>query len=208
MFTKTWMRATTVLSLLLWAPLCLAGNPTAGYDRMDGDFIKPSKREQPKRNFNLTDRARANPTFTPISASVSEDDRLESRSAKDRNLPGRFRQPSVTHRTAPALTEDETATEGETPQDKGVETVEAADVAPEAGDAPEGVAAPVERPVLFNENQLVYCSKKLFEFHWDVDCPMLKNVKPTRLTYKEAREARYTQCTACAARLLNAPSTR
>lgn len=208
MFTMTWMRATTVLSLLLWAPLCLAGNPTTGYDRMDGDFIKPSKREQPKRNFNLADQARSKATYTETSASVTGDDRLESRSAKDRNLPGRFRQPVEAHKTAPALTEDGAATEGETTQGKGVETVEAADVAPDGVTTPEGVADAVERPVLFNENQLVYCSKKLFEFHWDVDCPMLKNVKPTRLTYKDVREARYTECTACAARLLNTPATR
>lgn len=208
MFTITWMRATAVLCLLLWAPLCLAGNPTTGYDRMDGDFIKPSKREQPKRNFNLADQARSKATYTETSALVSSDDRLESRTAKDRNLPGRFRQPVEVRKTAPALTSDEAATEGDALQDKGVETVEAADVAPDAGTAPEGVADAVGRPALFNENQLVYCSKKLFEFHWDVDCPMLKNVKPTRLTYKDAREARYTECTACAARLLNSPATR
>ena len=202
MFTIAWMRTTTVLTLIVLALPCLAQNSGPGYDRMDGDFIKPSKREQPKRNFNLAEQARTKATYTETSASVTGDDRLESRIAKDRSLPGRFRQPVEVRKTAPALTEDEATTEGKTTQDESVETVEAEDV------ATEGVADPVERRVLFNENQLVFCSKKLFEFHWDVDCPMLKNVKPTRLTYKDAREARYTECTACAARLLNAPATR
>lgn len=212
MFTKRWIRITTMCTLFLLALPCLA--QSSGYDRMDGDVIKPSKREQPKRNFNLTKPTRdsnapvqrsgdaaSGVTYTRTLSPISEDDRQESRAAKDRKTPERFRQPVDTHLSVPAAGDEAEKAQDGAKADKAIETREAEDV------VMEDVAAPAAKPLPLDENQLVFCSKRLHEFHWDVDCPMLKNVKPTRLTYKVAREARFTECTACgAARLESAPT--
>ena len=212
MFTKRWIRITTMCTLFLLALPCLA--QSSGYDRMDGDVIKPSKREQPKRNFNLTKPTRdsnapvqrsgdaaSGVTYTRTLSPISEDDRQESRAAKDRKTPERFRQPVGSHLSVPAAGDEAEKAQDGAKADKAIETREAEDV------VMEDVAAPAAKPLPLDENQLVFCSKRLHEFHWDVDCPMLKNVKPTRLTFKVAREARYTECTACgAARLESAPT--
>lgn len=187
------------LLLVAGASPVWAQNSSSGFDRMEGDVIRPRVREVPKRNFNLSGKKRvgtesvrssANPrsgtaaTYQPISGSAAQDDRFESRAAKDRNKPDRFRQPEGENTAVQRKNE-----EVETPKadEQAVSTQEATDVA-------EPVAA-TPRPI--NENQLVYCSKRLLEFHWDQNCAMLKNVEPTRLTYKVARDARYAECTAC-----------
>lgn len=211
MFTKRWIWITTMCTLFLMALPCLA--QSSGYDRMDGDVIKPSKREQPKRNFNLTKPTRdpnapvqrsgdaaSGVTYTRTLSPISEDDRQESRAAKDRKTPDRFRQPVDTHQSVPATVDEAKKAQDGATADKTIETREAEDVVVED--------MPAAKPLPLDENQLVFCSKRLHEFHWDVDCPMLKNVKPTRLTYKVAREARYTECTACGAVRLESSPTR
>lgn len=176
-----------------------AQSSSSGFDRMEGDVIRPNVREVPKRNFNLSGKKRvgtesvrssANPrsgtatTYQPVSGSAAQDDRFESRAAKDRNKADRFRQPGDETTAVPRKREEVEKPQAE---DEVVSTQEATDV--------EAPAAATPRP--FDENQLVYCSKRLLEFHWDQNCAMLKNVEPTRLTYKDARAARYAECTAC-----------
>jgi hypothetical protein len=208
MFTFKWIRAMAVLSLtLLLAFPCYAQVSGAGYDRMDGDYIKPSKRAQPKRNFNLATQERANSettrrvgeyrsaTSATRASAWREDDREESRAARDRKTPGRNPQASSESPRASDDTEVAPPVSGEAVKaNQDYETTEASDVAAEL------TTVPVERALPVDEHQLVYCSKRLLEFHWDVDCPMLTNVKPTRLTYKLAKEGRYTECTSCGAK--------
>ena len=207
MFTVKRIRAMVVLFLTLLMGFPCYGQSSAGYDRMDGDYIKPSKREQPTRNFNLATQERANSEKSrrvgeyrsATSASRAnvrrEDDREESRAAQDRTSPSRNRQAVSEARQASDDPEVTPLESGEAVQaNQGYETTEASDVAAEL------TTAPVEHALPVNENQLVYCSRKLLEFHWDVECPMLTNVKPTRLTYRVAKEGRYTECTSCGAK--------
>ena len=60
MFTLKWIRATVLIVCLVIGVPCLAQNAGTGYDRMDGNYVKPSRREQPKRNFNNTTKERLN----------------------------------------------------------------------------------------------------------------------------------------------------
>lgn len=198
----TFSRVCSCLCILAIAALPVGAQQSAsGYDRMEGDVIRPNVREVPKRNFNLSGKKRVGTeavrssansrsgtaaTYQPVGGSAAQDDRFESRTAKDRNKADRFRQPSDATAAAPRKNEVE---EKPKAKDVAVSTQEATDVE-------EPVAS---SPKPFNENQLVYCSKRLLEFHWDPKCAMLKNVEPTRLTYKVAREARYAECTACGA---------
>lgn len=205
MFTSMWIRAMAVCSLtLVLAFPCYGQSSTSGYDRMDGDYVKPSKRAQPKRNFNLATQARADgessrrvTEYRSASSATRanarrEDDREESRAVQTRKTSGRNSQdslkPSDDTNVAPPESDERT----KSPQ--GYETTEATDVADDAS------TTPVERAAPVNDNQLVYCSKTLLEFHWNAECPMLKNVKPTRLTYKQARDSRYAECTSCGAK--------
>ena len=205
MFTFKWIRAMAVLSLTWLLVFPTFGQASgAGYDRMDGNFIKPSKRAQPKRNFNLATQERASgettrriverrsATSADRASASREDDREESRAAKERKVPERFRQTETDGGHSPEVTEVAPLEAGEAVKsDKGYETTEASDVVEKKA------APPVPRPAPIDENQLVYCSKRLLEFHWDAACSMLKNVKPTRLTYKLAKEGRYVECIYC-----------
>jgi len=208
MFTVKWIRAMAVLSLtLLLGFPCYGQSSDAGYDRMDGDYIKPSIRAQPTRNFNLATQERANSEssrrvgeYRSVSSATRshaqrEDDREESRAAHDRKSPSPNRPANSEPRQTsddPEVISPDSGKSGKASQ--GYETTEASDVTTDL------TTAPVEPALSINENQLVYCSRSLLEFHWDVDCPMLKNVKPTRLTYGVAREGRYTECTSCGAK--------
>lgn len=204
MFTFKWIRAIAMITLIVLALPCLGQTSGGGYDRMDGNFIKPSTRAQPKRNFNLATQERANgessrrigesrsATSATRSQTWHEDDREESRAAHGRKSPAQSPQADSDGTGASKGTEVAPPESGESVKaTKGYETTEASDVVVEPA------AAPVARPAPIDENQLVYCSKRLLEFHWDVDCSMLKNVKPTRLTYKVAKESRYVECIYC-----------
>ena len=207
MFTCKWIRATAIITLTVLALPCLGQTSGGGYDRMDGNFIKPSKRAQPKRNFNLATQERANSessrrvgesrsaTSATRSKTWHEDDREESRAAEGRKSPAHRPQADSDGSGLPEGTEVSPPESGEAVKANiGYETTEASDVVAEPA------AAPVARPAPADENQLVYCSKRLLEFHWDVECSMLKNVKPTRLTYKVAKESRYVECIYCSAK--------
>lgn len=200
MFTTTWNRAVAVFAFALVALPGLAQNAGSGYDRMDGDYVKPSKREQPKRNFNNITKERLNIYKVKRAAnsrsgtglqyvvdqdSVPADDSHESRRAADRSVDSKGDSNTDASITAP---------ETDSKSDGALQTTEAADVSAEEA-APEVLPSRSVDP-----NQMVFCSKRLMEFHWDQECAMLKNVRPTRLTYSDAKEARYTECTACGAK--------
>ncbi len=204
MFTLKWIRATAVFAFLVMGLPCLAQNAGSGYDRMDGDYVKPSKREQPKRNFNNTTKERLNIYRVKRSANsragtemryvvstdtVPADDSHESRRAKDRSVavPGNEgAEIQLDDPAAAVATERDASESGE-----DLETTEAVDVVTEE------VTPKVLPSRSVDPHQMVFCSKRLMEFHWDQECAMLRNVKPTRLTYSDAKEARYTECTAC-----------
>lgn len=204
MFTMKWIRATAVFVFLVLGLPCLAQNAGVGYDRMDGDYVKPSKREQPKRNFNNTAKERLNIYKVKRSANsragtgmqyvvskdtVPADDSHESRRAKDRSIVIQSDEGAGIQLDETA---DPTAAEAEgSDSENGLRTTEAVDVVSEAV-MPEVLPSRAVDP-----NLMVFCSKRLMEFHWDQACSMLKNVKPTRLTYSDAKEAHYTECTAC-----------
>lgn len=204
MFTLKWIRAMAVFVFLVLGLPCLAQNAGSGYDRMDGDYIKPSTREQPKRNFNNTAKERLNIYKVKRSANsragtemqyvvstdtVPADDSHESRRAKDRSVAVEGDEGTEIQLDEPA---DAVATEGEgSESDEGLQTTEAVNVVSEE------VTPEVLPSSSVDPNQMVFCSKRLMEFHWDQECSMLKNVKPTRLTYSDAKEAHYTKCTAC-----------
>lgn len=202
MFTFKWIRAVAVLSLTLLLAFPTFGQKSgAGYDRMDGNFIKPSTRTQPKRNFNLATQERASSessrrvvesrsaTSATRSRTWHEDDREESRESQGRTSSRNNSQADSDGRGASDGTEVAPSESGES-----VKTTEASDVVVEQ------TTVPAERPAPVDENQLVYCSKRLLEFHWDAACSMLKNVKPTRLTYKVAKEGGYVECIYCGAK--------
>jgi hypothetical protein len=203
MFTLKWIRAMVVFTFFALALPSFAQGP-GGYDRMDGDFIKPSKREQPKRNFNNitkeplnvyrvkrsgNPRSETSAQYTATTEPLPQNDSGETRRAKDRSIGEQALDAEANEVEVP--TEALTGNDGDSKAATGYETAEAADVIPEEA-APEVLPARTVDP-----NQLVFCSKRLMEFHWDQDCPMLKNVRPTRLTFSDAKEARYTECTAC-----------
>ncbi len=204
MFTTTWIRAMAVFTFIVVALPCLAQNAGTGYDRMDGDYVKPSKREQPKRNFNITTKERLNVYKVKRSANsragtgiqyvvstdaVPGDDSHESRRAKDRSITVQGHDDDdreLEHSGEGAETEAE-----DRDSDNELQTTEAVDVVSEE------IVPQVLPSRTVDPDQMVFCSKRLMEFHWDQECAMLKNVKPTRLTYSDAKEARYTECTAC-----------
>lgn len=203
MFTLKWIRATVLVVCLVIGVPCLAQNAGTGYDRMDGNYIKPSRREQPKRNFNNTTKERLNIYKVKRSANsragtdvryvVSQegdpkDDSQESRRAKDRSVTLQGERTEIELEDSM----DIVAPEGEVSESgEGVQTTEAVDVVIEET-TPQLLPSSSIDP-----DQMVFCSKRLMEFHWTEDCAMLKNVKPTRLTYSDAKEAHYTECTAC-----------
>ncbi len=204
MFTLKWIRATAIFALLVLGLPCFAQNASGGYDRMDGDYVKPSKREQPKRNFNNITKERLNIYKVKRSANsragtgmqyvVSDDappanDSNESRRAKDRSVTLQGEEGTEVQLDEPS---DSITTDGDaSASGEGLKTTEAADVVSEE-------AVPKVLPSRsVDPNQMVFCSKRLMEFHWDQDCAMLKNVRPTRLTYSDAKEAHYTECTHC-----------
>ena len=203
MFTLKWIRATVLVVCLMIGVPCLAQNAGTGYDRMDGNYVKPSRREQPKRNFNNTTKERLNIYKVKRSANsragadvqyvVSqdgdpEDDSQESRRAKDRSITVQGERTEIELEDSVEVE----APEGEDSESgEGIQTTEAVDVVVEEP-APQVLPSRSIDP-----DQMVFCSKRLMEFHWDQECAMLKNVKPTRLTYSDAKEAHYTECTAC-----------
>jgi len=207
MFTTTWIRAVAVFAFVAVTLPCRAQNAGTGYDRMDGDYVKPSKREQPKRNFNnvtkerlyiykskrsANSRAGTGLQYAVSGDAVPRDDSNESRRAKDRLITDPVDAGVEIQLDEPADMDDSKQDASESGD--GLQTTEAVDVVAEE-EVPEVLPSRAVDP-----NQMVFCSKRLMEFHWDVDCAMLKNVRPTRLTYSDAKEAHYTECTACGAK--------
>lgn len=205
MFTIRWIRTTIIFTLILLALPGLAQSTGGGYDRMDGDFIKPSKREQPKRNFNITNKERLNIYSVRRSANPRAGTGMTYTTTSDGSATGKIDEDvaSTNRSTSDATGNPENTQSGESGQDgkvapdaesnsqTGIKTTEAMDVVEDAD------MESIQRPLAVSETQLVFCSKRLMEYHLDQNCPMLKNVNPTRLTYAEAKATRYTACTEC-----------
>lgn len=47
------------------------------------------------------------------------------------------------------------------------------------------------------EDRVVFCSREIYEYHLDRDCPMLDGTTPTPRRLKFAKSGRYTECSAC-----------
>lgn len=220
MYILKWIQAAVLtLTLVILALPAQAGNPAGGYDRMDGDFVRPNRRPTPKRDFsNAPEGERVNTYSAERRTSTFRTQRNQSRSSAWRrgtaskmvNPQARPYLPHVTRVTPepnandrfPQPEESSGEVSGESvveyePDERGTSPV-AARRSPEDG---EPTAAPEPLPTVgTSEARLVYCSKTLHEYHLDPNCAMLTNYRPTPMSYESAKAANYVECTHCGSR--------
>lgn len=212
MFTFKWIRTAIILSCLLFVLPGLADVGTGSYDRMEGDYVRPNRRPTPTRNFNsaLPKSERLNAYTASRRAKVNSRSRSPRGSANRRINPQDLPYEPHVNRVSPDLSTLNRYSESD--GDSGELSALQSDItAPGESSEPvdemraeetEGAPVAVEPQMLqenplVDETQLVYCSRHLREYHWDRNCRMLKGVRPTRLTLKSAKEAKYVECTAC-----------
>lgn len=211
MFARMWIGPMiAALAVVLSLP-CAAEVSASGYDRMDGDYIRPNRRPTPKRNFNTT---------------LSESDRLNiysvKRSGKSRAGMSTGSGRTVKSESSQILDQQNDAYGPEVnrilPSGDSRRANDAGSAVVEAGDAGanENAASPADietteaedvpaasppQPRALSDAELagamVFCSKNLLEYHWDRNCAMLKNVKPTPLTLLSAKNSNYVECSEC-----------
>jgi len=218
MFMFRWMRvAVFSLPLLLLALSVSAGGSYSTYDPMEGDYARPSRRDTPKRDFAREHRERESRTFYAprtgegmraarrapreslldrgsSSRTVSPQEQpyepYVNRVEPDRDGSTRYVQPEG---DAPPIT---LTTTGET---SGAALVQDGEERTEENSQEVAADTKPDPKVLREEraNRIVYCSRRLYEYHLRPDCPYLAGVNPTPMMLKEAQERSYTACPRC-----------
>lgn len=208
-----------ILSLLILVLPSHAGNPAGGYDRMDGDFVRPNRRPTPKRDFrsDAPEGEKVN-TYSTERRSTFRTDRNNSRSrawrrgtaSKIVNPQERPYIPHVTRVSPDSESNDRFPQPEDNASENGTDTVveyqpEARATAPVAArrspEDSEATTSTAPQPEPANNTaRLVYCSKTLREYHMNPNCAMLTNYRPTPMSYESAKAASYVECTHCGGR--------
>lgn len=197
-----------MFTILLAHPV-LAGVPSGGYDRMEGERMRANRRPVPERSFSQTlpPGERLNVYSVKRTApprSGSRAGRRTDTAPFERNPQTEPYEPQV-NRLYPdgprPEGEGSDRDSGESGEGVSAESRDSGEERARLQDAGDAAGTPESQEVRGGSeiagSTIVYCSRQLYEYHLDQDCPMLTGINPTRMTLQSAKTARYVECSAC-----------